>query len=456
MLVGIYIVLGLLIAGAELPRRVRHEQIDAMTVFNCYYFVLYVFVPLNVLYFGEGVVRQQYAFEQFGYGTDSTALRILGTYVLFWVGYTIDAARPHREINAVGGAIPLEESFLVAKWIFVIGLLTVLVYVSQIGGVREAIAAAAEVRSGEITIEGRYIFYRHFTQFASDAFVLCSAVLMGRKVCNMKITAMHRGFLLCTFVLFAFNGLTTYGRRSFIYPVIVCCLVYWSLGRRSLRLSVVLLILVFTLAGVGTVLATVGPIEDPVTLLRLAYEDPEVLTVAYDGATQGLADSFIHYVAAEHAALWQFGFLTDIVNAPRDFVPSRLLGFVRTRNMLDETSEFILGHSLPDDRTGEEPLGLHGYLLVNFGRYGMFAAFFCLGLAYKWIHTRFMPTEQKDSVGWLVYWWVVLGFFAYFREGMLIFVLKGQLTWWLTIAVLLRYRTRSITLRQAPISPSVA
>jgi hypothetical protein len=157
----------------------------------------------------------------------------------------------------------------------------------------------------------------------------------------------------------------------------------------------------------------------------------------YDIATQGLADSFMEFVASQKASLWQFGFLTDIGELPRDFLPSQILGFTRTRNnMLGQTSEYMLGHPLPEDVTGEVPLGLHGYLLVNFGYAGMFALFFLLGRFYKWLHIRFKPAESKDAVGWLVYWWVVLAFFVYFREGVLLFVIKTQISWWLTIALL--------------------
>jgi len=66
----------------------------------------------------------------------------------------------------------------------------------------------------------------------------------------------------------------------------------------------------------------------------------------------------------------------------------------------------------------------------------MFESFLILGALYKWIHTNFTPAESRDAVGWLVYWWIVFGFFVFFREGLLIFVLKQHLTWWVTIALL--------------------
>jgi hypothetical protein len=203
---------------------------------------------------------------------------------------------------------------------------------------------------------------------------------------------------------------------------------------------VIVLVLILVIAGLGTLLATVGPVDNSWELFKLTYNDPALYNLIYFGAMQGAGDSFVHFVASQNAKLWQFGFLTDIVNLPRDFFPSQLFGFIRSRNMLGETSEFILGHPLPDGVTGEEPLGLHGYLLVNFGYFGMFICFFVLGLFYKWLDDRFKPAEPKDAVGWLIYWWIVLGFFVYFREGLLIFVLKEHLTWWITIALLLHYK----------------
>ncbi len=115
-----------------------------------------------------------------------------------------------------------------------------------------------------------------------------------------------------------------------------------------------------------------------------------------------------------------------------------------------EVSEYFQGHPLEEDVTGEDTLGIHGYLLVNFGYVGMFALFFLLGLFYKWIHNRFEPVSPKDAVGWLVYWWVVLGFFVYFRDGVLLFVIKQQLTWWVTIALLWYFQSnQAVILRSS-------
>jgi hypothetical protein len=203
--------------------------------------------------------------------------------------------------------------------------------------------------------------------------------------------------------------------------------------------------IILAIAGLGMFLGPIvltGNLSTMFDLAGVNRADWRSLSeIAYDNATAGLGDSYIHFVSAQKASLWQFGFLADVADLPLDLFPSRLWGFQKGRNsMLDLTTEFIAGHQLPEDVTGDEPLGLHGYLLVNFGYPGMFVLFLALGAFYKWIHNRFLPASSKDAVGWLIYWWFVLGFFVYLREGMLLFVLKDQLTWWLTAAFLIKYR----------------
>lgn len=442
----------MMIAAVELPRRFHGKPIDALSVFNVSYFVLYAVVPINVICLGEDVVRQRYAYEKFGYGNAYTALALMGSYILFCLGYWVKSGSDSRSNS--GGAFSLQGAAHVAKIIFFIGALLTAIYVVQIGGVSEAVSTAADVRSGKIPIESKYIFYRHFAPFSADAFVLFCVLLMAKKVKETKITRGDKVFLVCAFVFFAFYALTTAGRRPFIYPILSCFLVYWSVEKRVLKKTLLLaFVLIFVIAGIGTMLGTIGPVENPRALLELTYNDPALLGIVYYGAMQGMGDSFMHFVAAQNANLWQFGFLTDIVNLPRDFLPSRLLGFERNQQVYDDINEFMLGYRIPEGFTGGELLGLHGYLLVDFGYVGMFAWFFVFGLLYKWMHARFMPAEPKDAVGWLIYWWLVLGFFAYFREGFLGFVLKDQLTWWITTALLFSYHKKQLQRTHAETLP---
>jgi len=446
---SIYIFLSLLIAGLEVRRRLRGMPIDAMTAFNCYYLVLYALVPINVLCFGEDVVRAKYAYETFGVGDAYTALSLMLSYVLFSLGYSRKSSnRSKSTVRAGRDCYPLASSAYVARVIFVVGVLLTVIYVVQIGGISAVIAMASQVRSGEYQIQSKYIFYRNFSQFSADAFVLLFAVLIGKKIRGLAITGRDKLFLLFTFVFFVYYAASTGGRRPFIYPVIVCYLVALSVGMRVKKWAVIALAVIFVFAGLGSLISVIGSAGSLPGLVELTTIDenaswPALLTLAWDNTSQGLSDTYMSYVASQKASLWQFGFLTDVSDLPRELLPSQILGFTRGRNdMLGRTSEYMLGHPLDEDVTGEVPLGLHGYLLVNFGYVGMFVLFFLLGRFYKWIDGRLKPVEPNDPVGWLVYWWVALVFFVYFREAILTFVIKMQITWWLTILLLGYFRSK--------------
>lgn len=445
----IYICLGISIVSIEVRRYLKRQPIDALGFFNVVYFVLFVLVPINVVFCGEDVVRQKYAFETYGSGDVSTAVSVALSYLLFYLGYAAGSLRRQRQSPSQNRSrprivFPVEGSNHVAKLIFWIGVCLTFLYVMQVGGIWQVISSASDIRSGETPIESKYIFYRQFSGFSADAFVLAFAVLLKRRLDKTRITAGDKIFLCCAFVFFVYYALSTGGRRPFIYAIMLCLLLLSSTGVKARKIVAAAAVAVFLLAGLGAFVGPVVASGDSAAIfdvLDLDRGDWQTLgKITYDTASQGLADSYIHFVAAQKASLWQFGFLKDIANLPTDFFPSRVFGFVRTRNFLGETSEFILGHPLEEEMSGEEPLGLHGYLLVNFGYTGMFGIFLILGALYRWIHDRAKPTDDKDPVGWLIYWWLVLGFFVYFREGILLFVIKLQLTWWITAWLLVRSR----------------
>jgi hypothetical protein len=442
----IYVFLGLVILGVELCRRVARAPIDALTFFNCYYFVLFVFVPINVIYLGPDVVRQEHTYEKFGYGDDWTAWSLLISYLVFVLGYGIaSATRGHAQI---GPQYDLSQSALIGKLILVLGLTTTAIYISQIGDPFDVILRARDVRSGELIIDSRFVFYRHLSQFSADAVAVLFAVLLGKRAANVKITKADYALFGIAVTFFAYYALSTGGRRAFIYPLLVAYLVYISTRGVRIALSLTLLGLLFALAGLGMMFASLGTGEDPWGFAVSASSSSPVehwlfvLHFAYKNTIQGLADSFIHFVGAQRAEVWQFGFLRDIAHLPFDFFPSQILGFERSRHVFGETTEYFLGYPLADGMSGEEPLGLHGYLLVNFGYVGFLAIFFLLGVFYERIHTAITPGDRTDSIGWLVYWWIALMFFAYFREGMVLFVVKQHLTWWITVALLLTVARR--------------
>lgn len=421
----LYVILGFLVVSVEISRLIRNKTFDALSFFNLYYFIFFSFVPLNIIFLGSDVVRQKYLYYKSGFGDECTALSIIITYLLFIFGFWVVGDWP--KFKSSKHDIFSEENLKIISYvIFGFGFITIMIHALQIGGLYEVISKAKALRSGELVIHSNFLFFRHFNQFLSDAFVLFSLVIIVKKSRKQKVFFSELLFLIISFSFFLYYGLSTMGRRSFVYPILVSYLVCMSLRLIKAKHTFIAISLMAFIIGLGTL---IGSFDRYVNIWELAV-------VGYDVAIQGLGDSFMHFVGSERADLWQFGFLTDIFNIPKDFFPSKLFNFERTRHMYGQTSEFFLGHQLKEGMSGEEVLGLHGYLLVNFGYIGLFLSFFLLGIFYKALHMRFNPKNIGNPVEWLFYWWIIFAFFVYFRDGVLIFVIKQHLTWWVTMIML--------------------
>jgi hypothetical protein len=179
--IAIYVLLGLAIVAAEALRFYRRGSIDALTFFNFFYFLFFVFAPINVLIFGDSVVRQKYTYDAYGQGDELTALSLLSCYLLFLMGYM---ARPSAGTRAASMATDVTYSLNKAAWLsamfFFIGVMAMSFTVFQVGGLLEVLREAMRIRSGEYSFESRFVFVRQFNSFLSSAFILYLAVYLGK------------------------------------------------------------------------------------------------------------------------------------------------------------------------------------------------------------------------------------------------------------------------------------
>lgn len=339
-----------------------------------------------------------------------------------------------------------------------IGLIGLSYHTALTGGVFRVIALAPLVRTGELTFHGRWLFLRQFSTFVSTAFVLLWVIYNDKE----KISLKARAFLLCLAMLHVYYSLSTYGRREFWYPIILCCLA-WIMSSRKAKprqLAVLILSILVWLVPVEKFFSisymnsnhrpmlsssvqpgrTVSPPNVTKYAMHLQY-----LKHFYLDTTRAFADSFMHFVGMQHARLWQFGFLGDLAEIPLEFLPSRLMGFERKNRTFKNISNFLLGKRSDKEARCLEPPGLHGYLLVNFGYTGMFLIFFFFGCASKSLDNSIRPCKNARSLDWLIYFFILMMFADYLREGVLVMVIKQRASWWLTVVLLFvarRSRTR--------------
>lgn len=445
LLASCYVLLGAAIVAVETRRVTSGQPFNALSLFNGAYFLFFVFFPLNLLEFGELAVRQKYAYQTWAHGDIRTALVLLFTYALFVLGYyrhhgrSLEATTRYR-VELLGSRLPLR-----LVWAFsAIGALALAYHVSLMGGVLETLYFSPGARTGEYKLEGRFLFVRQFCSFVATAFMIYWALYVGmssKKLSGGSLRGWwlpHLGIALLGGA-FVFYALSTYGRREFLYPMAIC-LIVWIFGNRNRSWAKLGWLAIFFMVWFWLYSWAIPA----AALAAEALPVGNFLVTAYFKTVQGLGDTFMHFVASQHAELWQFGFLKDLWELPAQFLPSKLLGFDRGRGMYGETSAFILGHPLTQGLSGEEPLGLHGYLLVNFGYVGLFVLFYLAGVGYCLVDRTLRPSPGGNALGWLVFMWVTIGAMEFLREGALVLILKPRFSWWLAIGILLWCEARSM------------
>lgn len=458
-LFSLYLTLGVFIVSTEIWRMASRQPFNALSLFNGAYFIFFVFVPLNVLVYGNAAVRQKYAYQTWSHGDIGTMLVLLFCYVLFVFGYFNNCTRlASAQLNALtlikgDHDIAPTVQFLVVAFAC-LGIAALAYHVSLMGGVANTLFLAPRARTGEFELNSPFLFVRQFCYFCATAFMLQWAMYLDvhpARASRRMVINLATVFLGMVFVFYV---LSTYGRREFLYPIAICFAVWLFAGQKrswsklgwliALGMVWVWMYSFVIPAGAPTAVST-PPIAAVSTLpiavhahtTQTAVSISDFLKEAYFRTVQGLGDSFMHFVAAQHAELWQFGFLTDLWELPAQFLPSKLLGFDRGRGMFGETSAFVLGHPLEAGLSGEEPLGMHGYLLVNFGYPGLLLLFYLAGIGYRLLDRNLRPAKGGGALAWLIFMWVIIGALEFLREGVLVLVLKQRFSWWLAIGILL-------------------
>jgi hypothetical protein len=139
VLFSLYLTLGVFIVSTEIWRMASRQPFNALSLFNGAYFIFFVFVPLNVLVYGNAAVRQKYAYQTWSHGDMWTALVLLFCYVLFVFGYFNNCKRlASAQLNALtlikdGHDIARTVQFLVVAFAC-LGIAALAYHVSLMGG----------------------------------------------------------------------------------------------------------------------------------------------------------------------------------------------------------------------------------------------------------------------------------------------------------------------------------
>src|SRR5882672_6834748 len=448
--IAIYLVTSLAVLAVEFLRTKR-ATVDVLTLINLLYFLMFCFVPLNINILGEDAFRQRNALAAFGPGDEFHAAVILVSYLLIVAGYLFSARG-----GILNGKLSLDfgpgSVRAVSIVLLILGLVGFGVRWAEVGSIFDTLTYSAVIRAGDITIDSKFAFTWIFLGAPLAGLMLLWA---SRYDTELNATQEGRRGSKTIFALYAVVAVLCYvaasGRRDLLIVPLLMLFVHANVRRRLPARWLVLLGLF------GFVLLSYAP---PL-MFGLAYGDFDrtfggdwlsPLKVAYQVTVQILGDGYIHWVGMSTVPVGKMGFFEDLANLPLKLLPSRLLGFERSRDLMGDTSTLFNGIDLrafaaPGD---DEPPGFFGYFYVNLGLTGVVAGALMFGLVAGLINRLLSPSDHRRAVAWLIYWWVALAWCSFLRDGYLEFLVKERFTWWIALGLLLMYRWASRWKRPRP------
>lgn len=464
--VALYMGLGLLVLTNELRRIRSRRPFNLLSVVSLLFLLLYVAVPLVAAVAGPITVRQKFVYQEWGLGDAGTAAILLFSYIACWFGYRMgDRCGKSSANGLLQSPEPRGRLWLIFAVMSLLGILGLIHQMLLVGGGPvQVLTSAAGLRSGAIEVRHPTLFLGHLRYFIATAFVVLFALYLRytpdeedrMKRLTFNVVLFSFGLV---FVYFAVSG---NGLRLFAVPVGLCAAMALFSGPRPNRSGLAVLVSL-TVCWVVVSGYAIRPVANP-ELPESAAASETVTPVAPTRGSKpshfrsnnaglplrvarGLSDSFMHFVAAEQAGFLRFGFLTDIRALPRVILPSQLLNIEEPPAMYRETAEFMLGRPLEEGRAGEEPLGLHGYLLVNLSAPGLLAAFALFGWLLNKLDRSLRPKTRGDPVAWMIFGMVSVTIAEFFRDGVVSLLLIPYMSWWILIAVL--FSSRFLASREA-------
>lgn len=405
--------------------------------------------PILLILLGEQATRQLYVYRRYGVGDHLTLVVLLLTFVAFWLGYVIRAKFAAGE-EVAWSRLNSSDEYTCLRYIaygFVcLGLIGLTYQAVQAGGIFRMLSLSSCVRGSFCGMTGDFVFIRQLNYFVATGFM---AYYIAHYQCDMDRVRNKYLPLVLIGILFAYQAASTAGRRDILYPMMICCSALYFSGYRKKEGFLVL----FGIALVWWWLSRMSSSAylDAVSSSSLSSSVLDFVgryskNVALD-AIRGVGDSFMHFVAMQRAEVGQFGFMRDWVELPFEFLPTRLLDIDRGRGVMGEITSYMLGQELSPGLSGEEPPGLHGYALVNFGFIGTVFFFFAFGGLVRWIDERFHPRIQGAPVKWLIYLLIMWLLLEYMREGVISLVLKPRISW-IALVVVFMWINQSVVFQK--------
>lgn len=373
MLGYLYLFFGIVIILLEFVRK-KKEYIDYLTIFNLF-FVMYYIVPATISNIFLDYTSRYYIYLSISKDSYYAFLLIIISYLMIFIGYSfkikIGEFYSWKSIH-YNRYIYKEERFIkvTIAILLVIGISSFLLYASLVGGVKELLLNASNIRGG---------FYQMTEETSSIAFIskfiIClqiASLFIYSRYLNHKFSKIK---LLISFIPASIFFIVNAGRAAILRFILVIFLS--KKGYYAYRISLLKwgIISVLMIAGILYLRPLLVSLAD----LKYGYgyfiseffrraNETEYMN-GFKNILYGISFYFEHkYVSLETSMMviekgqYSFNFFSDIFKAIVSIIPSMFLPFEKPSSIGKINTDFITGSEL----SGVIPPGG-----VAFGYYAM-------------------------------------------------------------------------------------
>ncbi len=412
MALFIYLLLGLIIMIYETTRK-KSFLIDPITLFNFFFFLVYVIAPISLIVFGNRLILDDMPYGKYYFGKNIyTPFIVLGGYLFFLSGYELFMKIKFKKTFVLD--LKLNDKKILFMILFANALLYLflLIYVGEFGGLTQAIEQAQSYRSGAIqwhkfdfvlrffsinTILLYYTFYRYFLEKKSDFREYFLILFLIALLFTVIATALQssRGFFI-----FQISGL---------YALVV---IYNKNFYLKYLIPTIFFVILFILYGRILFQSTEYFFKEGWDSFVAAFSQ-RVQVANQEGSS--IVSNFTHAIISLEAALKHGGYdiplryLRDIKDAFTNILPNELLGIKEAKmQLMDQNTLLLQGRAvnivLP---------GILGYFTYAAQVVGVFIGSFIYAAIGAMLNKLFI-TLYKNYKGSIIFFYILSLAYGYF------------------------------------------
>jgi len=407
----LYFFLGLLIISFELGRK-RYFIIDHITLFNFFFFLVYSFTPIALILEGTHLINDDmpYGSEYFG-NFEFTPIIVFGAYLFFLGGYIFTINQNAKYSIDFKTKFEIDLVVKVLPFLYLILFTFFYIYVSEFGGLMEAIEQAEAYRSGAITYHKFGFLQRFFSLNTILFYYLYFKVILQKE-------QKYRWIFITLFIvsiILSIMIMAVYSSRGFIIFELTGLYIITAMYYKNYFLKYLIpsLTVAFLIIKFGR--PFMGSISDLVLYGFDAFWSGFTSRLdVIEQESQSIVSNFTHPIVSLEVSLQRSGvdvdlrYFMDIFYAFFSLLPNELLGIKDPQKLMELNSLLLQGQEVEEILPGV--LGFFSYSLSIVGvLLGSFVYGVVGGILYKLFITFYK--QYKSS---LIYIYIISLSYGYF------------------------------------------